>query len=91
MKVHSSLGFICHRLHIRVYGISIDKRGKDCFIGEQGIGGGMTKSADKFLPAVIENYKAMSHTALHNTPFVIAMLDEPGIIGAAMLPRREGS
>ena len=33
----------------------------------------MTKSADKFLPAVIENYKAMSHTALHNTPFVIAM------------------
>ena len=40
LKVHSSLGFICHRLHIRVYGISIDKRGKDCFIGEQGIGGG---------------------------------------------------
>ena len=54
------------------------------------IGGGMTKSADKFLPAVIENYKAMSHTALHNTPFVIAMLDEPGIIGAAMLPMSEG-
>ena len=50
----------------------------------------MTKSADKFLPAVIENYKAMSHTALHNTPFVIAMLDEPGIIGAAMLPMSEG-
>ena len=54
------------------------------------IGGGMTKSADKFLPAVIENYKSMSHTALHNTPFVIATLDEPGIIGAAMLPMSEG-
>ena len=54
------------------------------------IGGGMTKSADKFLPGVIENYKAMSHTAVHDTPFVIAGLDEPGIVGAAMLPVSRG-
>jgi len=54
------------------------------------IGGGMTKSADKFLPGVIENYKAMSHTAVQDTPFVIAGLDEPGIIGAAMLPKSNG-
>lgn len=54
------------------------------------IGGGMTKSADKFLPGVVEQFKAMSHQAVHDTPFVIATLDEPGIIGAAMLPVSNG-
>ncbi len=54
------------------------------------IGGGMTKSADRFLPGVIENFKAMSHTAVHDTPFVIAGLEEPGIVGAAMLPKSQG-
>ncbi len=54
------------------------------------IGGGMTKSADKFLPGVIENFKKFSHEAVHDTPFVIASLDEPGIIGAAMLPKSAG-
>ncbi len=55
------------------------------------IGGGMTKSADKFLPKVVEYYKSMSHTAVHDTPFVIATLDEPGVIGAAMLPKSQGN
>ncbi|MCR5795622.1 MAG: ROK family protein [Solobacterium sp.] len=54
------------------------------------LGGGMMKSADKFLAGVIEQYKAMSHTAVHDTPFVIAGLDEPGIVGAAMLPVSKG-
>ena len=54
------------------------------------LGGGMMKSADKFLPGVVENFKAMSHTAVHDTPFVIAGLDEPGIVGAAMLPVSQG-
>lgn len=54
------------------------------------LGGGMMKSADKFLPGVIEQYKAMSHTAVHDTPFVIAGLEEPGIVGAAMLPKSNG-
>ncbi len=54
------------------------------------IGGGMTKSAEKFLPGVIENFKAMSHTAVHDTPFVISKLEEPGIVGAAMLPVSHG-
>ena len=54
------------------------------------LGGGMMKSADKFLPGVIEQYKAMSHTAVHDTPFVLAGLEEPGIIGAAMLPVSHG-
>ncbi len=53
------------------------------------IGGGMTKSADKFLPKVVEYYKQFSHTAVQDTPFVIAKLDEPGIIGAAMVPLSE--
>lgn len=50
------------------------------------IGGGMTKSAEHFLPGVVENFKKKSHAALSDTPFVIAQLDEPGIIGAAMVP-----
>lgn len=53
------------------------------------IGGGMTKSADKFLPGVIENYKKFSHTAVQDTPFVIAGLPEPGVVGAAMVPLSE--
>ena len=54
------------------------------------IGGGMTKSADKFLPGVIENFKKFSHEAVRDTPFKLAKLDEPGIIGAAMVPFSEG-
>ena len=54
------------------------------------LGGGMMKSADKFLPGVIEQYKAMSHMAVHDTPFVLAGLEEPGIVGAAMLPKSHG-
>lgn len=50
------------------------------------IGGGMMRSADSLLPGVIRNFKEMSHTALADTKFVIAGLDEPGVIGAAMLP-----
>lgn len=53
------------------------------------IGGGMTKSADKFLPGVVENYKKFSHTAVQDTPFVIAGLPEPGVVGAAMVPLSE--
>ena len=54
------------------------------------IGGGMTKSADKWLPGVIKQYKMMSHTAVHDTPFALAALEEPGIVGAAMLPKSNG-
>lgn len=54
------------------------------------IGGGMMKSADKFLDGVIENFKKYSHEAVGDTPFKIAELEEPGIIGAAMIPLSEG-
>lgn len=54
------------------------------------IGGGLTKSADKFLPGVIASYQKYSHEAVRDTPFVIAGLEEPGVIGAAMLPKSAG-
>jgi glucokinase len=49
------------------------------------LGGGMMKSSDKFLDGVIENYKKYSHKEVWDTPFVEAQLEEPGVIGAAML------
>lgn len=51
------------------------------------LGGGMMQSSDKFLPQMIEKYKAITHVQLHDTEFVMASLAEPGIIGAAMLPK----
>ena len=50
------------------------------------IGGGMMQSAESLLPGVIKNFKEMSHAALDDTVFVIAGLEEPGVVGAAMLP-----
>ena len=44
------------------------------------------KSKEYFLPQVVEKYKALVHPGMRNTPFVQALLDEPGVIGAAMLP-----
>ena len=54
------------------------------------LGGGLMKSADKFLPKLKEMFDEVSHEALHDTPFVVAELEEPGIIGAAMVPRSHG-
>lgn len=51
------------------------------------LGGGMMQSSDLFLPLVIENFKEISHTQLHDDEFVLASLVEPGVIGAAMLPK----
>lgn len=58
----------------------------DCFI----IGGGMMKSAGYFLPLVKENYKKRVLPALADTPFLVASLEEPGAVGAAMLPMSNG-
>ena len=51
------------------------------------LGGGMMQSSDLFLPSVIEKFKEISHTQLHDDEFVLASLEEPGVIGEAMLPR----
>lgn len=50
------------------------------------IGGGVMKSKDLFLPLVVEKYKNLVHEGMRNTLFLEAQLDEPGVIGAAMLP-----
>ena len=54
------------------------------------LGGGMMKSADVFFEPMIEKYKELTHDALNDTLFVQAELEEPGILGAAMLPRSHG-
>ncbi len=54
------------------------------------LGGGMMKSADVFLEPMLQRYRMITHEALHDTPFVIAQLEEPGLIGAAMLPKSHG-
>lgn len=51
------------------------------------LGGGMMQSSDLFLPLVIEKFKEISHTQLHDDEFALASLEEPGVIGAAMLPK----
>ena len=55
------------------------------------LSGGVMNSADYFLEAMIEKFKSITHTALHDTEFVRAILEEPGIVGAAMLPKSHGN
>ena len=49
------------------------------------IGGGVSKSANLYLNRVIETYNTLVHPGMRNTKFELARLDEPGVIGAAML------
>ncbi len=54
------------------------------------VGGGVTKSKDVYFDRVIDYYKKHVHTNMQTTQFVFASLKEPGIIGAAMLPKSKG-
>ncbi|NLC96411.1 MAG: ROK family protein [Erysipelotrichaceae bacterium] len=54
------------------------------------LGGGLMKSKEKFLPQVEERFKELVHVPMRNTLFVDAKLEEPGVIGAAMLPVSKG-
>lgn len=58
----------------------------DCFV----LGGGMMKSADYFLPLLVDEYKKVAMADLREIPFYRAELEEPGVIGAAMLPVSHG-
>lgn len=49
------------------------------------IGGGVSKSANLYLNRVIEVYNTLVHPGMRNTKFELAKLDEPGVVGAAML------
>ncbi|MDP2812889.1 MAG: ROK family protein [Erysipelotrichaceae bacterium] len=50
------------------------------------VGGGVMKSKDLYFDKMIEYYKQHVHTGMRTVEFKPAMLAEPGLIGAAMLP-----
>ncbi len=50
------------------------------------IGGGVTKAADLYFDKMQAYYRTLVHTGMRDMDFVLAELEEPGIIGAAMLP-----
>lgn len=54
------------------------------------LGGGMMKSSAYFLDRAVARFRELAHDALHDTPFVKAGLEEPGLIGAAMVPKSHG-
>lgn len=54
------------------------------------LGGGVTKSKDVYFDKVITYYKQLVHTNMQDTEFAFASLKEPGLIGAAMLPKSKG-
>ena len=54
------------------------------------IGGGITKSKDLYFDLVIKYFKEHVHAMMQETPFAFASLSEPGIVGAAMLPKSQG-
>lgn len=54
-----------------------------CFV----LGGGMMKSKEVFLPKTIEKFNHLVHDNMQQTKFLQATLEEPGIIGAAMLAK----
>ena len=49
------------------------------------LGGGVTQSQEFYLDRVIEKYKTFVHPGMRDVEFKLATLEEPGIIGAAML------
>lgn len=55
------------------------------------VGGGVTKSKDVYFEQVKQYYKTLVHTNMQDTEFAFASLDEPGLIGAAMLPKSKGN
>lgn len=51
------------------------------------LGGGVTLARDEYWPKMIAYYQELVHPLMKDVPFKEALLDEPGIIGAAMLCR----
>ncbi|WP_159648564.1 ROK family protein [Erysipelothrix aquatica] len=49
------------------------------------LGGGVTFSRHLYWDKMIEAYKSLVHPTMRNREFVLASLEEPGVIGAAML------
>lgn len=55
----------------------------DCFV----IGGGCSKSHELYFDMIRKYYYAMAHSAMKDVPIRLAKLEEPGVVGAAMLVR----
>lgn len=54
------------------------------------IGGGVSLSADLYLPIVKEKYQKLVHEYIKDIPIVTAQIEHPGIIGAALLVKAKG-
>jgi glucokinase len=50
------------------------------------VGGGVMKSRDLYFDKMISYYMQHVHTGMRTVEFIPALLSEPGLIGAAMLP-----
>lgn len=53
----------------------------DCFV----IGGGCSKANDVYFETLRKYFKNMAHPGMRDVPIKLAELDEPGVVGAAML------
>ena len=51
------------------------------------IGGGCMQSKDVFWTALCERYRAFAQEVYREIPLVAAALEQPGLVGAAMLQR----
>ena len=50
------------------------------------VGGGVMKGKDVFFDKMEKYYRSMIHAGMQSVVFKEAELEEPGIVGAAMLP-----
>jgi glucokinase len=55
------------------------------------VGGGVVQSHELYFPLVKKYYDQMVHDGMRGVQFIPAELDEPGILGAAMLPISQGN
>ncbi len=55
------------------------------------VGGGVVQSHEQYFPLVKKYYDQLVHEGMRGVQFVPAELDEPGILGAAMLPISQGN
>lgn len=53
----------------------------DCFV----IGGGCSKGHDIYFDRIEVYFKTMAHQGMRDIPIKLAVLEEPGVVGAAML------
>lgn len=53
----------------------------DCFV----IGGGVSHSADQYFDTMLTYFKQMAHPGMRDIPVYLAELQEPGVLGAAMI------